>query len=271
MFEIDQKARRLSKSEKDQYLNEGYVTGLPVFSENAVKDLHDWYEELSSKLPKDIDINKTNMWHKASKKFYDVAHTPEILNYVEDLLGPNFYLWGGQFFYKPALSKSIVPWHQDSQYWPLNPSHSVTVWLAIFDTNKDNSAMKIISGSHKSKKYLHTENNNRDYILNQEVDDEQINKDKIIYMSLKAGEISLHSDALLHGSDANTSDRPRCGITFRYSPSHVKADLNEWPFFSIQIARGSKKHTLNPVAPIPRGEATPIRGFQFHQEFESQW
>lgn len=90
-------------------------------------------------------------------------------------------------------------------------------------------------------------------------------------MSLKAGEISLHSDALLHGSDANTSDRPRCGITFRYSPSHVKADLNEWPFFSVQIARGSKKHSLNPVAPIPRGEATPIRGFQFHQEFESQW
>ena len=27
----------------------------------------------------------------------------------------------------------------------------------------------------------------------------------------------------------------------------------------------------NPVAPIPRGEATPVRGFQFHQEFESQW
>ena len=70
------------------------------------------------------------MWHKASKKFYDVAHTPEILDYVEDLLGPNFYLWGGQFFYKPALSKSIVPWHQDSQYWPPKPSNSVTVWLA---------------------------------------------------------------------------------------------------------------------------------------------
>ena len=90
MFEIDQKARRLSKSEKDQYLNEGYVTGLPVFSENAVKDLHDWYEELSSKLPKDIDINKTNMWHKASKKFHDLCRTPAILDYVEDLLGPNF-------------------------------------------------------------------------------------------------------------------------------------------------------------------------------------
>ena len=58
MFEIDQNARRLSDEEKEQYIKEGYVTGLPVFSENAVDDLHDWYEELSSKLPKDIDINK---------------------------------------------------------------------------------------------------------------------------------------------------------------------------------------------------------------------
>ena len=54
------------------------------------------------------------MWHKASKKFYDLAHTPAILDYVEDLLGPNFFLWGGQFFYKAAKSKGIVPWHQDS-------------------------------------------------------------------------------------------------------------------------------------------------------------
>ena len=45
MFDIDPKARRLSKSEKNQYLNEGYVTGLPVFSESAVKDIHNWYDE----------------------------------------------------------------------------------------------------------------------------------------------------------------------------------------------------------------------------------
>ena len=41
MFEIDQKARRLSKEEKEQYINEGYVTGLPVFSEDAVIIVHD--------------------------------------------------------------------------------------------------------------------------------------------------------------------------------------------------------------------------------------
>ena len=40
MFEIDNNARRLSQSEKQQYLEEGYVTGLPVFSENAINDIH---------------------------------------------------------------------------------------------------------------------------------------------------------------------------------------------------------------------------------------
>ena len=136
-MEISKNIRRLSKSEISQYDSEGFIKNLPVFSKRGVEELQLFFNELKNRLPSSIDINKTNMWHKASKKFYDVAHTPEILDYVEDLLGPNFYLWGGQFFYKPALSKSIVPWHQDSQYWPLKPSNSVTVWLAIFDTNKE--------------------------------------------------------------------------------------------------------------------------------------
>ena len=42
-------------------------------------------------------------------------------------------------------------------------------------------------------------------------------------------------------------------------------------FFSVQIARGETNHFLNPIAPMPRGEATPVKGFQFHHEFESEW
>ena len=270
-MEISKFVRRLTDKEVYQYKDKGYVKGLPVFSEQGVKDLQKIFLDLSARLPANVDINKTNMWHKASKKFYDIAHTSNILDYVEDLLGPNFYLWGGQFFFKAAKSNSVVPWHQDSQYWPLTPSKSVTVWLAVYDTDKSNSAMKIVSESHKTKKFLHKINKDKNYILNQEVSEDQIENEKIVYMNLKAGEISLHSDALLHGSDANNSSNPRCGITLRYSPSNVKADLSKWPFFSVQIARGNTNHSLNPVAPIPRGEATPNRGFQFHHEFESEW
>ena len=42
---------------------------------------------------------------------------------------------------------------------------------------------------------------------------------------LKAGEISLHTDLLLHGSEANQSDRRRCGLTLRYCAAEVRAGL----------------------------------------------
>ena len=56
---------------------------------------------------------------------------------------------GGQFFHKEPHSGSIVPWHQDAQYWPLKPANAVTVWLAVYDTDIENGAMKVVSGSHK--------------------------------------------------------------------------------------------------------------------------
>ena len=90
MFEISKNARRLLESEKKQYKDEGYITGLPVFSEKAKEDLHSFFLSLSTRLDKSIDLNQTNMWHKASKKFYILCRTKPILDYVEDLIGSFF-------------------------------------------------------------------------------------------------------------------------------------------------------------------------------------
>ena len=209
----------------------------------------------------------------SSKKFHDLCRTPEILDYVEDILGPNFVQWGGQFFHKEPQSGSVVPWHQDAQYWPLEPANAVTVWLAVYDSDEENGAMKVVSGSHKkgANGFKHHTNDASHLVLDQEVSEDQIDKDKIVYMNLKAGEISLHNDALLHGSDPNNSNRKRCGITMRFSPTNVKGDLNEWPFFETQLARGEDTFKLNPIAQIPRGEATPIKRFCFSKDFENEW
>ena len=273
MYQISEKVRRLTNKEKQQYSEQGYVKNLPGFSYNGALELQGLFEELSSRLPSDVDINKTNMWHKASKKFHDLCRTPEILDYVEDILGPNFVQWGGQFFHKEPKSGSVVPWHQDAQYWPLKPANAVTVWLALYDTDKENGAMKVVSGSHKkgSNGFKHHTNNASHLVLDQEVSEDQIDQDNIVYMDLKAGEISLHNDALLHGSDPNNSDRRRCGITMRFSPTNVKGDLNEWPFFETQLARGIDSFKLNPIAQIPRGEATPIKRFCYSKDFEKDW
>ena len=62
--------------------------------------LNELFLALSSRLDSSIDLNQTAQWQKASRSFYDLCVTPVILNYVEDLIGSNFVLWGGQFFLK---------------------------------------------------------------------------------------------------------------------------------------------------------------------------
>ena len=97
---ISNEARRLSNNEKKQFINDGFVKNLPVFSSEGIKNIQEVFEIISNRLPKNIDINKTNMWNKASKIFYNICVTPTILDYVEDIIGKNFYLWGGMFFFK---------------------------------------------------------------------------------------------------------------------------------------------------------------------------
>ena len=86
MFEINKNSRRLHEYEKKKFINNGFIKSLPVFSESGANDLKIWHEEISSRVDPRININRTNMWHKTSKSFFNLCHTSEILDYVEDLL-----------------------------------------------------------------------------------------------------------------------------------------------------------------------------------------
>ncbi|WP_425590287.1 phytanoyl-CoA dioxygenase family protein [Fictibacillus sp. B-59209] len=67
-----------------------------------------------------------NTWHRSSRWLYDDCTHSQILNYVEDILGPNSYLWGSHFFSKAPGSKDTVAWHQDAPCWPLSPLNLIT-------------------------------------------------------------------------------------------------------------------------------------------------
>jgi non-heme Fe2+,alpha-ketoglutarate-dependent halogenase len=264
---IDERARRLSESERAQFVRDGYVKNLPVFSADAVETLRTQFDDLAGRLPEDVDINRINNWHKASRWFHDVCRTPAILNYVEDLIGPDFFQWGGQFFVKYPHDGSEVPWHQDAQYWPLMPRRTVTVWLAMVDVDEGNAAMQVVSGTHRDGEFEHQVNDAPHLVLEQEVDAKQIDPSRIVMLDLKAGEISLHDDGLLHGSGVNQSDRLRAGLTMRFCPTDVKCDLSVWPNFEASMARGTDEHQLNPVGVAPTGESFPVRRFQHSSEF----
>ena len=66
---------------------------------------------------------------------------------------------------------------------------------------------------------------------------------------LSAGEMSMHSDLLLHGSAANQSDRRRCGLTLRYCAADVRA-MQGWHLKGVLVAgQDIDSHWGNPARP----------------------
>ena len=102
---------------------------------------------------------------------------------------------------------------------------AVTAWLAIDDASIENACMRYIPGSHHLGHLTYTlSENDEGNVLNQTVTGAAALGEPV-NVELKAGEISIHSDLLLHGSEANQSGKRRCGLTLRYCPAIVRAGL----------------------------------------------
>ncbi len=187
---------------------------------------------------------------------YDLTTDGRILDYVQDLLGEDLVCWGTHFFVKMPGDGKRVAWHQDASFWPLTPSKTVTVWLAIDDADEANGAMQVIPGSHVQGQVAYEvsrpEENN---VLNQTVINPEVYGEPKVVLALKAGQMSLHTGWVLHGSEANDSNRRRCGLTLRFVSADVRAPTG-WNTNSI-ICRGSdpSEHWVN--LPRPDGEHIP--------------
>ena len=187
---ISRCARRLTEAEKEQFQNWGYVKNLPVFDDSEIPILQKGFEDMLALLPSHIHMSRVNNWHKANRWVYELSHTKAILDYVEDLIGPNILQWGAHCFAKFPGDGTEVPWHQDAQYWPLQPSRTVSVWLAIFDTDEQNAAMRIVKGSH-SNVFEHNLIEKEHFVLDQEVDQVAIKSEDIVSMDLKDSNFML--------------------------------------------------------------------------------
>lgn len=244
----------LSSSWVFKWENGGVIGLPPVLSPQQVRELNDGLDELMKLLRPGEDSKEIREWHESSRFLYDICTNDTILDYVEDVLGPDFYLWGSNFFIKQPHSSSTVGWHQDTYYWPLEPKISATVWLALEDADEGNAAMKVIPGSHKVGLLKHSRSSDTDSVLTLECEGGQYREDLAVSLNVKAGSISIHDDKLVHGFPANHSNRRRAGLTIRYSSTIVKCDLSVNPYFRTYLCRGVDTYKYNPVGVVPTQE-----------------
>ena len=247
---VKRELKRLSGAQVDQYNATGYLMPFDGLEPAEAREIRAFFDGVLAAF---IELGRTsysiNTAHLRFARIYQLVQHPMILDAVSDLLGPDIVCWGSHFFCKMPRDGKRVPWHQDSTYWPLSPTKTVTVWLAIDDADPQNANMKFIPRSHLHGLIDYDETNEVDTVLDLAVKNPTSYGDAEVDVTLKAGQFSMHSDLLLHGSDANESERRRCGLTIRYAA----ADVSTWFDWHKKgfVVRGQNvgNHWANPAMP----------------------
>jgi non-heme Fe2+,alpha-ketoglutarate-dependent halogenase len=233
-----------------QFNLHGFVKGIRVFNLPEADAIRGYFDALLARvLAAGGDSYSISSAHLRHGKVYDLLTHPRLVVLIKDLLGEDVIGWGSHFFCKMPGDGKAVAWHQDASYWPLSPSKAVTVWLAIDDADRGNACMRFLAGSHHHGALTYRPSNPAEHnVLNQTVEDAE-RFGTPVDDELKAGEVSLHSDLLLHGSDANASSRRRCGLTLRYCAAEVHAGLG-WNAKGVIVSGSDPSgHWLNPPRP----------------------
>ena len=208
----------LTEAQIAQYHEDGYVIPDFVMPDDVIESIQARHAALLDKHPEFRDYCPAILQY--DEGFADYCRNDEILDMVEQVIGPDIALWNSSFFAKPAGNGKATPWHQDGEYWPIRPLATCTVWLAVDDATPENGCLRIIKGSHKNKDLLKHETNPSDNLtLNQELLKTEYDESKAVDLVLKRGQISLHDVFLVHGSEPNTSPNPRRGMTMRFMPT----------------------------------------------------
>ncbi|HEY3939856.1 MAG TPA: phytanoyl-CoA dioxygenase family protein [Bryobacteraceae bacterium] len=216
----------LTREQIAAFNRDGYLAGVRIFDEEEITAIRSYFDELLARtLAAGGDSYSISTAHLQHGRVYDILTEPRLVARIKDLLGEDVIAWGSHFFCKMPGDGKRVSWHQDSSYWPLTPSMAVTAWLAIDDASVENACMRYIPGSHRLGHLTYSlSENDEANVLNQTVAGAETLGEPV-NVELKAGEISIHSDLLLHGSEANESSKRRCGLTLRFCPAVVRAGL----------------------------------------------
>lgn len=241
---------RLSDAEIARFHAEGLVIPDYRIPEDMLARMRAEVDDLIARHPDvrpEMLSGAHNPWGQSAKivgswAWLEFCRCPEIVDMVEQLIGPDVILWGSQLFCKPAGHGMAVPWHQDGHYWPINPLATVTVRIAIEDSLPENGCMRYIPGSHKSRDVVaHEFVDASNVAIRQQVADldQSVAKDDVLH----AGQISIHDVYLIHGSSENRSNKRRSDYAIRYMPATSRYVRD--PSFPANAYAAQKSQLMN--------------------------
>lgn len=249
-----------TKSPQQRQFEElGYAIYDGVLDQDLIKEAGDHVEWLAKKHP---ELRPEQLGHTLVPDdpfWVRLVSDGRLLDIAEQYIGPDLALFASHYISKPPRSGQPVHWHQDGAYWPLGPMEVVTLWLAVDDSTPENGCMRVIPGTQNLP--LQPMEEVEGGVLGGEVPVKFVDESKAVDIVLKAGGVSVHNPQIIHGSNANTSPRRRCGLTIRYIPTTTKLLVPEAG--CLFLLRGNPVPGVNDYLPRPifrPGDHFPFRG-----------
>jgi hypothetical protein len=222
----------LSPSLIQAYHRDGIAFPIAVLPPARVAALRRSFEELEASLGEPPRaLRWTNLWFPWA---HELTMEPTVLDAVEAVLGVDIIVMGTIILCKHPGDGAHVAWHQDKAYGMAEEAPTVSAWTALADSTPANGCMRVIPGTHHTMLAHHDVPDRSNLTRTEHTLAAPIDETRAINVVLRAGEMSLHHDLIVHGSRPNDGNDKRIGFVVRYATPAFRGRG-----FPVMRARGS--------------------------------
>ena len=199
-----------------------FARALPHQPEAPVVPIPEGRTRATATLPEE-SLAKLFRLHR-QPPFDSIARDPGILHHVAAILGQDLDLFLSQFIFKWPEAYG-QPWHQDSFYFPFEPTHQVGVWIAANRATIENGCLWVLPGSQVEPIHEHVADDrpNATQSYTTIVDHDFTG---MIPVTMAPGDVLFFDSHLMHMSTDNDSDVLRAAWVIHYAATGTQV-LNE--------------------------------------------
>ncbi|WP_120500582.1 phytanoyl-CoA dioxygenase family protein [Roseovarius sp. EL26] len=231
--------KKLTSEQIEAFHRDGFVAPIDVFSEEDALRLRKELEAAEEKWPEAFEGAARNNAHLNLTCLDEIVHNETLVDAIEDLIGPDILNYGTVLFIKEPKDPGFVSWHQDARYMGLEPHVGVTAWVALSHSNDESGCMQMIPGTQGEIKD-HNDTFGETNILTRGQEVQDVDESKAVSLTLRPGQMSIHSARVIHASQPNKSNDRRIGFVIQpYMPPHVVQTITRT---GAQLIRGTDPH-----------------------------